>query len=969
METRQFYEAILPEHGEYCVASIHRTSFGTTRDGKPFKIKHKYTSDFEEFLSLVERSNEQELVNTYFTPSTFDTNRRNASNSEYLKSFWLDIDCGEDKPYADYEEAGKALDKFVSESGLPEPIRMVSGRGMYAFWVLNEPVAPDTWKSSAERLKKLTADLGFEVDTAVTADSARLVRAPETLNWGKEEKPNDPPLPSFFITEELLTYSFDTIQEILSAVEIADTKDPLSDVMRGLDEDTRKMLGHDNFKWSFERIAERSVEDEGCAQIKWGLINSAECPEPMWRSILSIAVLCEDGDTAIHKLSEDHPNYSPEETERKADEIRKAIKGAHTCATFESHRPGGCDGCPHRGKFNSPIALGKVFKEARQPAATEEAKEEAESLGYVEKDTSFYLPDYLRPFMRGESGGLYYQPPPRNTPNGIVNSDPVLLTMYDFWPTARLHSMYDGECLSMRLTLPKDGHRDFLLPMKSVSAPDELKKILSSNGLFAESKQKADLLMNYIFKWGTYLQQQEAAKIMKFQQGWSQDKKSYLIYNKEYTRDGVIDCPPTGKAENATQWMKPKGTYEKWRWAIDKLNDPGYDLHRYVMLRAFGSPLVTFTNVNGSVVGLLGNTGAAKSGAMYAAVSTYGQPKNLSVFDSTANGLVERMLTLKNHAYGLDEFSNQNGEFLSDLVYKLSAGQAKIRLTGSTNAERLVAFSSAMLATITMNQSARDKIAGYKKNSGAEMVRYIEYEVEKPSEPGYELTAERGVDMFQTLQENYGHALPMYIQHLLSLDLEIIEKRIKDWTSRVVEDLKNFSEYRFIHADFACTFCGAELANEAGVIDVDVEATYKYMLKRVIGVVSKYTNVELDYEALLGEFINNNLNNMLVMKDGKVITEPRGTLLIRADADKGLLYVAKTPLKEFISKGNAGITQFERVLTDANIMTANNKKVRLGTGWKTSTGLSSVYAYEFTTNVQEVIANAEEKAATGTDAD
>ena len=939
------------------------------------KIIPRYCETVDEVLELIDYFNAQDGMNTYFTPSTFEGFSRQAVNSIYIKSFFLDIDCGEDKPYATQEDGMLALDKFIKDSGFPEPVRLNSGRGLYAYWIFDEQVATTVWKPHAEKFKKLALDLGFEIDTAVPADAARLIRCPDTLNWGKEKRPNVPPLPTALLTD-LITYPFEELTALLDSVQIDAAPDDsvfsLKSVQKGIDDETRKMLGMDNYEFRFDKIAVDSMEGKGCNQLKWYLTHQNDADEPIWHSVLTIAEACVDADEATHMASNEHDDYTYEETERKRNEIRKAIEGTHTCTVIEDRtkhkNPKGCEGCQFKGKFRSPYALGKTFLIAKapvQPEPTQDATNEAEPIREIPKDAPLHLPDFLKPFVKGVHGGIYYQPPTKTNKDGsITEHDPILLTKYDLYPTKRLFSPYDGECLNMRLVLPRDGAREFMLPMKSVSAQEEFKKIMSSNGVFFDNPTKVQLLMTYITKWGNYMIETDSAQTMRIQQGWTET--GYVLGEKEYHPNGkVSECPPSPLSKPIVNLLRTKGTYEGWRKAADMLNDPGYEFHAFALLYALGSPLLKYTNVHGAVVGLLGDTGVGKSGALYAGLSVYGEPKPLAVMEATDNGLIQRMLTFKNHMFGLDEFSNATGESLSKLIYALCAGRGKIRLQSSTNAERPLSLMSCLLSMVNMNQSAREKIAQYKKNVGAEEVRYLEFTVEKPMVPGFELDDARGIEMFEPFHFHYGHAGPRFIAALLNIPEEEIRERINRWRLRLTADLTNSSEYRFINSSYSAVFAAGEIAVEEGVIKIDIERVYQYMVIETRKIIKQNTTRGIDYENMLGEFLNQNLPSMLAFRDNKVVMEPRNALIMRADADLGILQIAKTPLKEFLAKGQAGVKAFEEALKNSGVLVSTDKKVRLGTGWKAAAGIASVYVYEFKTDLSGVIKHVEEEEPTG----
>jgi len=69
--------------------------------------------------------------------------------------------------------------------------------------------------------------------------------------------------------------------------------------------------------------------------------------------------------------------------------------------------------------------------------------------------------------------------------------------------------------------------------------------------------------------------------------------------------------------------------------SMDYLNNPGFELHAFASMSGFGSPLMCYTNTSGVVMSLTGESGNAKTGAMYAGLSVFGHPKNLSVVDGS----------------------------------------------------------------------------------------------------------------------------------------------------------------------------------------------------------------------------------------------------------------------------------------------------------------------------------------------
>ena len=131
----------------------------------------------------------------------------------------------------------------------------------------------------------------------------------------------------------------------------------------------------------------------------------------------------------------------------------------------------------------------------------------------------------------------------------------------------------------------------------------------------------------------------------------------------------------------------------------------------------------SYTSTSGVTISLTGESGAAKTGALYSALSVWGNPKDLSVLDATENGMTGRYLGLHNIPFGLDEVGNILPKTLSQLIHKISQGKSKIRMQASVNAEREHEMSASLIAIFTSNHSLYDKLTTLKKDPNGEVAR------------------------------------------------------------------------------------------------------------------------------------------------------------------------------------------------------------------------------------------------------
>lgn len=915
---RQFYEKLLPTQGVYCISGIDRNK----------RIVNRFAESIDDLCETVDDLARSEQ-NIFVAPGSFAGHSRRADSAVFMKSFFIDLDVGADKDYASKDEALEAIDFLLKETGLPEPVRVDSGGGVHAYWIFDEEVPIAVWKPYADKFKARVLE-NIPIDPVVTADAARIMRAPYTVNYKYA-----PAVRTEVLSSEVHVYPFGAFKEFLGDVSLSPFA-VLAAVPKGLDDDTLKMLKHDNFDKQFSIIANKSLEGEGCAQIRHILINSATLPEPLWHSGLSIARQCSDWEEAIQLMSEDYPKYDRELTIKKANET---YNKPHSCAKFEERNPGGCDGCPHRGKITNPLALGRVFREA--PTATEEdaVRQEQDS-----EDIPAF-PAYLKPYIRGANGGIYVV-----GDEDDVDSKPVLITRQDVWPVKRMYNPMDGECLLMRVQLPKDPVREFTLPMKAVYSLDKFKEIMSSYGIrFIPAH--APYLTGYIIRWSEYLMNISAAEQMRMQMGWTEDSTGFVVGHSEVRNDGtIIKTAPSPMISVVARMLKPVGDYDKWKEAANKLNWPEFEMHAFGLFIGFGSPLMKFTSTSGAAICYTGKSANAKTGALYAALSVYGNPKELSLAgekSATENALTGWYLALQNIVFGLDEASNKEPKHLSDLIHRMSQGKAKLRMQSNVNAVRELEQMASLIMFMTSNQSMYDKLTSLKASPDGEVARLIEFIIHRPSILDGPRGTEIGREIFDTFRTNYGHAVFDYAKYLFEIGEAEIKATIEKWSKKFVAEFGEDVSYRFYQNVISVSMAGGELAVRAGIVNIDLERVFTKVIAEVIAIREKTIRVnKVDYGALIGEYMNRNQMGVLVVNEGRVTREPRGPLVARIDVSSGMYYVSKTEFRKHLVEQQVSTREFEYATEKEGTLTYLGKQ-RLSNGWSGTTSTPiAVYGFK-----------------------
>jgi hypothetical protein len=879
---------------------------------------------------------QKEGFDAYFGLATFiDDKSRRADNAGHLKSFFLDIDCGPEKDASEGYPGGQgdglaALRKFVSIVGLPDPLIVSSGRGLHVYWPLAEPITPQEWLPAAERLKALCVTHGLVADPAVTADVARVLRVPGTLNFK-----DSPPKPVEIISEPPEPLMFSEFKTTIGATKPASTNATFFSPLSSVEDDvTNALLG--NYINVFKNILVKTVAGRGCAQLHQIIAEQETTSEPMWRGGLSIAKFCTDCDKAAHRISARHPSYSPEETRQKLDQI----KGPYTCDTFDKLNPGVCDKCPNKGKIKSPIVLGREVQEAQDEVVVEDVPVAAPGA----KKQTYVIPKYPAPFFRGVNGGVFKRMKDKQ-------GDPIEYSVYhnDLYVTRRLHDPEVGESAVIRLHLPKDGVREFTMPLASMLSRDDFRKYMAMNGV---AVLKMDDLMAYTTTWVNKLQAEIEADTARRQFGWTSDEmESFVVGGQEIRADRVDINPPS----NATVRMMPafdsKGTVDSWVKMAEFYNRPGMEMHQYVIGLSFGSPLVAFSPEGAALLHLYSKeSGVGKTTAMKVGNSIWGHPSEMMCQErDTYNSKMNRAEVYKNVFLTMDELSNMIPKDASDFVYQLTGYKQRNRMSNSSNGERLRGDPWKSGICSSGNTSLIARIMMYKNMPKAEMVRILEIPAE-----AYPFEQKIETDVFtRMLEESYGTVCVPYMQCVILKREEI--KNLFLLIQKKIDEAAELSQpHRFWSTQAAAAITGLTIAKRLKLVNYDIPAVFKYAVEQINRNKALLAADHSDPESILASFLAENYNNILRIRstddsrvgnveDTYIVPDsaPRLQLVARFEYDLKMLYVMPKAFREWCGKSQLPYNEILNGLKKGRTA-AFMKKVRMGKGTRMNLPPTSV---------------------------
>jgi Family of unknown function (DUF5906)/Primase C terminal 2 (PriCT-2) len=169
-----FLSRILPATGEYCVTAIVTGKRGA---------HEVFCASLSDAANAIRRLSTQPL-NIFVAVGSYSKTRKVPLKKRAL---YLDLD-GKDFDAGDWQKGKmmglRELGRFCKATGFPIPAILVdSGNGIHGYWPLAEDLDVAPWRALAQKLKDKCAEVGLKADPTVTADAARILRVPTTMNY------------------------------------------------------------------------------------------------------------------------------------------------------------------------------------------------------------------------------------------------------------------------------------------------------------------------------------------------------------------------------------------------------------------------------------------------------------------------------------------------------------------------------------------------------------------------------------------------------------------------------------------------------------------------------------------------------------------------------------------------------------------------------------------------------------------
>ena len=918
MQPQEFLAAVLPSTGVYCIAEL------TSK-----KKEHVFATNLGEFQHVVD-SWVKDKKDVYFALATFkEEGNRTAKNAEYIRAAFLDLDGYETK-----RDAAEALDVFLEKTDLAQlgqPLVVDSGGGLHVYWPFTADISIEQWKPVAENLKRLCAQENMRIDNTVTADAARVLRIPGTVNFKPkypkpravrimvEAKPEafEFELFSHYLIKKLNGHAYNPL--LAQKVEIEGERPK-----RDNSATTVKLL--DNLQSDFKVLWIKTLEGSGCKQLEYYKDHATEDGmEPLWRGLLSWTSRCADSDEYSRRLSEMHP-YDEDRMRQKLREI----KGPYPCIKMDSENPNVCTKCTHWGKITNPLSLCRTV-------VTDNTEKEIE----IHHEEEMLPAQYTRPapprgFSYGAKGGVFIDKTLEDD-EGNKSKKSVMILPFTLFAVDILKQP-TGEHIVHMIAERDDDFHDVLLNQKAVVSKDETVKTLAAQNIIASFGAGNDKnLFDYVRGCVENASIAKTPIVIPSNYGWQsfdrlvEGRNTPFVYGGGVYQNGQMRKVPMPDLQNITSSMRSMGTLDGWKSVIQVLIDKGLDEMLAVMCVGLGSPFMAFSKLSGMTYHL-GSTesGTGKTLALRLAASVWGHPDHFRVSRSTSDvAMVHHAGMLGSLPLISDEITVKNRrdfEWFPAMIFDISEGKGKDRMESGANKERLNTTIWSLLALMASNTHVMDYMTGNRKHSSeGELRRVLEMTLSDI------LTwDDHERDVIVSLSQNYGVVGPLYSQWMSQNAMDAL-KLYKKIEKHIRMEFRSSDDERFWTAGNTACIAGAVAMGSKymGIIDLPVERIIRVFRSLVFKSRETVKSSKRTVEDVLNSYTREFYGKFVVIKqvdgtlaatlgDNGVLDETISRTEIAGRVEHGVTagyidyYIEEALLKSYCASMSFGYSDFKK---------------------------------------------------------
>lgn len=263
----------------------------------------------------------------YFTPNAFGQVpeggfKRGNKHVAVCRSLYIDVEGSVEKGgYAGANAVQAAVSKFIEQTGLvPTSVVFTGSGGMHLYYTATENLTPEVWRGLAVALVEICERYGLKIDTPVTTDASRIMRAPGSIHQKT----------GVIVTayETGLTYRLSELTALLGVHSELPDHPACGKPRRGINQ----YVLDDEFRVPKHKPYSMLEMAKHCAAVRQAMADRGrDTPYQAWLLALQTAVLSVEGEQLAHAISEGHPDY---DEGKVAEKLATFTGGPPSCQTW-----------------------------------------------------------------------------------------------------------------------------------------------------------------------------------------------------------------------------------------------------------------------------------------------------------------------------------------------------------------------------------------------------------------------------------------------------------------------------------------------------------------------------------------------------------------------------------------------------------------------------------------------------------
>lgn len=306
--------------------------------------------------------------------------------------------------------------------------------------------------------------------------------------------------------------------------------------------------------------------------------------------------------------------------------------------------------------------------------------------------------------------------------------------------------------------------------------------------------------------------------------------------------------------------LTPKGDKELWFSFVCKEMLHSVEI-MFTIAVSFAAILLgflrDFLDIDNLIVHLRSDSSSGKTTMMYLAISSFGNPREnnpnglISTWNGTKNAILRRLMQVKGVLLGLDEFSMMKDKDVSNLVYSISSGIEKDRLTRDAKVQ------NRLVGTYILFSTGEASILSKCNGNIGLSVRVLEMDSHK-----WTKDAAQSERIKSFVKQNYGHAATEFglklHQWIQQHGMDALVERLDYWRTYYCERCTIQARKERMSSRYGLILLAADLAKEFFDMPMDVDALNSFIIENEDSAGDNRNSYDDFYEKLVAYLLAQN---------------------------------------------------------------------------------------------------------------